>query len=195
MIETLDRSAGPIVGLRVDDTVTKDDYERVTPVLDRVIQEHGELNLLLRIDDLSSVEPGAVWEDLKFDVQHLRDIACCAVVTDEAWLRRSARVTGPPFGIEVRAFHSAEEDAAWSWLKDTTPDSDGATAKLVATQRRTHRARQRLTDLTDQLRHDIARLEDPRAEALFETAAEVLGGLGNAFEHFEKRAEEAWQAT
>jgi hypothetical protein len=36
-------------------------------------------------------------------------------------------------------------------------------------------------------------VEDPRALALFETTAEVLGGLITAYEHYEHGAEEAWR--
>lgn len=34
---------------------------------------------------------------------------------------------------------------------------------------------------------------DPKAEALFETSAEVLGGLIKAFTDFEQRDETAWK--
>jgi hypothetical protein len=43
------------------------------------------------------------------------------------------------------------------------------------------------------LRQDVSKVEDPRAEALFETTAEVLGGLITAYEHYERGAEEAWR--
>jgi hypothetical protein len=50
-----------------------------------------------------------------------------------------------------------------------------------------------LSDIRDHLREDVSKVEDPRAEALFETTAEVLGGLITAYEHYERGAEEAWQ--
>jgi hypothetical protein len=50
-----------------------------------------------------------------------------------------------------------------------------------------------LGDLRDHLREDVGKVEDPRAEALFETTAEVLGGLIAAYEHYENGAEEAWR--
>jgi len=43
------------------------------------------------------------------------------------------------------------------------------------------------------VREDVGRVEDPRAEALFETTAEVLSGLRKAYEHYEKKSEEAWR--
>lgn len=43
------------------------------------------------------------------------------------------------------------------------------------------------------IREDINKVNDPKAQALFETSAEVLGGLITAYEHFEKRNEAAWR--
>jgi hypothetical protein len=42
-------------------------------------------------------------------------------------------------------------------------------------------------------REDVGKVDDPKAQALFETAAEVVDGLQRAFEHFEQRSEAAWQ--
>ena len=57
----------------------------------------------------------------------------------------------------------------------------------------TTQIKRRLQELIDHLRDDVGEVEDPRAEALFETSAEVLGGLKKAYEHFEKKNEEAWR--
>lgn len=57
----------------------------------------------------------------------------------------------------------------------------------------TAKIRQRLTELVDHLRSDIGKVNDPSAQALFETTAEVLLGLRAAYEHFEQRTETAWK--
>jgi hypothetical protein len=41
------------------------------------------------------------------------------------------------------------------------------------------------------LREDIGKVQEQKAQALFETAAEVLGGLRTAFDHYEHKAEPA----
>ena len=51
----------------------------------------------------------------------------------------------------------------------------------------------RLTAVIDGLRADIERVEEPQFKAMFETAAEVLGGLVNAFRHYEEKSERAWK--
>lgn len=43
------------------------------------------------------------------------------------------------------------------------------------------------------LRDDVAKVREPRAQALFETAAEVLSGLEKAFRDYEAGTELAWK--
>ncbi len=50
-----------------------------------------------------------------------------------------------------------------------------------------------LNDVITHVRSDIQKVDDPKAEALFETTAEVLEGLVKAYTHFENKSEKAWQ--
>lgn len=52
---------------------------------------------------------------------------------------------------------------------------------------------QHITDLKNHFREDIRVVDDPRAKALFETSAEVLGGLEKALKDFQLENEEAWK--
>ena len=53
----------------------------------------------------------------------------------------------------------------------------------------------RLQDLMDHLRKDVTKIDDPKAQALFETSAEALAGLLKAFTDFEQGTEAAWQES
>lgn len=57
----------------------------------------------------------------------------------------------------------------------------------------TRNVKSALQEVKDHLRKDIEQLDDPKAEALFETSAEVLEGLIKAFTDYEKKNEEAWK--
>lgn len=57
----------------------------------------------------------------------------------------------------------------------------------------TAKVKKDLSDLTNHLREDIEKMDDPSAKALFEVSAEVLAGLQKAFTDFEKKNEKAWQ--
>ena len=48
-------------------------------------------------------------------------------------------------------------------------------------------------ELIDHLRGDIGKMTEPKAQALFETTAEVISGLGTAFKHYAQKSENAWK--
>jgi hypothetical protein len=50
-----------------------------------------------------------------------------------------------------------------------------------------------LNDLVHHVREDVAKVSEPKAQALFETTAEVLRGLATAYDHYEAKAEPAWR--
>jgi len=50
-----------------------------------------------------------------------------------------------------------------------------------------------LSDLVEYLRGDIARVEEPRLQALLETSAEVLLGLRKAYKDYAVGTEAVWR--
>jgi hypothetical protein len=50
-----------------------------------------------------------------------------------------------------------------------------------------------LTGVVEQAREDVGKIDEPKAQALFETTAEVCLGLATAFEHYEQQSEPAWR--
>ena len=50
----------------------------------------------------------------------------------------------------------------------------------------------KFSEIIDHLRRDIDHVDEPQFKAMFETAAEVLGGLVTAFKHYEQKGEHAW---
>ena len=57
----------------------------------------------------------------------------------------------------------------------------------------TQQMQTRLQEMMDHLRADIEKVDEPQLEAMFETAAEVLGGLKKAFKDYEQKNESAWR--
>jgi hypothetical protein len=50
-----------------------------------------------------------------------------------------------------------------------------------------------LGDIVQHTREDISKVNEPKAQALFETTAEVLIGLQKAFSDYEEGSELAWR--
>lgn len=57
----------------------------------------------------------------------------------------------------------------------------------------TAHVRQAMQDLIEHLRHDIGKVDEPRAQALFETSAEVLKGLIKTYDDYDAGKETAFQ--
>jgi hypothetical protein len=57
----------------------------------------------------------------------------------------------------------------------------------------TQKMQKRLQETMDHLRQDIEKVEEPQLRAMFETSAEVLGGLVKAFKDYEHKNERAWR--
>ena len=51
-----------------------------------------------------------------------------------------------------------------------------------------------MRELIEHLREDVGKVTEPKAQALFETSAEVLAGLVKAFNDYEKKSEAAWRS-
>jgi uncharacterized membrane-anchored protein YhcB (DUF1043 family) len=57
----------------------------------------------------------------------------------------------------------------------------------------TQKMQKALQDIKDHLRDDIEKVDEPQLKAMFETSAEVLGGLIKAFRDYEQKNESAWR--
>lgn len=54
---------------------------------------------------------------------------------------------------------------------------------------------ERIETLRTHLREDIAKVDEPRMRVMFETAAEVLGGLAKAFRDYQAGEEKAFRPS
>jgi hypothetical protein len=62
-------------------------------------------------------------------------------------------------------------------------------------QHHTQKMKTRLQDTVTHLREDIQKVDEPQLKAMFETSAEVLGGLIKAFSDCEKKNEADWRKS
>ncbi|MEA2922002.1 MAG: hypothetical protein QOF07_1965 [Bradyrhizobium sp.] len=62
-------------------------------------------------------------------------------------------------------------------------------------QHHTEKMKTRLQEIVTHLREDVQKVDEPQLKAMFETSAEVLGGLIKAFSDYEKKNEAAWRKS
>ncbi len=119
MIEILDQSAGKVLGMKTSGKLLHDDYQQFVPMLEKLIEEHGSVRCLVEMTDFHGVELRALWDEVKFDVRHSRQIERCAVVGDRGWEAWMTKLSRPIFyKAEIRFFDVADRDKAWDWIKE-----------------------------------------------------------------------------
>jgi hypothetical protein len=111
------------LGFRVSGRLTREDYAKVlVPPLRKAVDGGQRLRVLYAIGPELHMEPRAVWEDLKVEVelgiQHRDAWERIAVVTDLNWLWRAFELFSWMVPGEMRLFRESEFEQAKSWLTE-----------------------------------------------------------------------------
>src|SRR5580704_16153587 len=110
-LETI--SVGRVLEVRVTGKLTKEAYQKFVPAVDAQIKQYGKLRILFIMQDFHGWTAGAMWEDLKFDLKHWKDIERLAIVGDKKWEKGMApsasRSPRPPSATSM--FHSSTKPA------------------------------------------------------------------------------------
>jgi hypothetical protein len=118
MLEIMKEFPEAVLAVRGRGRVSAEDYrDTLIPEALRRIKQHGSLRLLFYLGpEFEGVTPGAVWADTKLGLAHWGDFGRMAVVTDVDWIANAVRLFASLFHHPVRAFSTAEFDAARSWI-------------------------------------------------------------------------------
>lgn len=114
---TVDEAAG-VIELIVDGAITRADYEKLVPILDAQIAQHGKLRVVETVRKIGPIDWSLWWQDLKWVVQHRESLARCAVVTDHGWIGPITRASAALFSGEMRVFPQGQADAAKAWVRE-----------------------------------------------------------------------------
>lgn len=115
---TTTKTEGKLIEVKVEGKITHDDYEKIIPKLEKIIEDEGAIRCLIEIPEIEGIEPQALIDDLKFDAKHARDIERCAVVTDSNMLARMTKLWGTMMpDTEVKTFSPDDRAAAEVWIR------------------------------------------------------------------------------
>ncbi len=118
-------SRGALVEVHVSGKLTREAYAKFVPLFEAGVREHGKLEVLFVMSDFHGWTAGALWEDIKFDLQHFSDIRRLAIVGESKWEKGMAVFCKPFTSAKIRYFSHEEVEAARAWLRDDAADSDG----------------------------------------------------------------------
>lgn len=97
--------------------LTKQDYEYLIPKMVTAAKEKGPLRVLISLHDFKGWEPAALWEDVKFDIQHQDDLQKVAVVGENEVEKWGTKISKAFFRAPVKYFEDGDEAAALQWLR------------------------------------------------------------------------------
>lgn len=118
MIEVLKKFPDNIVAFACHGQVTQHDYETVlVPVVERALKQHHRLRLYYETAvDFVGIDPGAVWEDTKIGIAHMRHWERIAVVTDVEWIRLAIQAFRLLMPGALKVFSTSEATKARTWI-------------------------------------------------------------------------------
>jgi hypothetical protein len=123
MVEVIADMPPGTLGFRVSARLAREDYVDVlVPPLREAVQAGRPLRVLYAIGPELHMEPAAVWEDFKLDLElglkHREAWERVAVVTDLDWLWRSFKLFSWMVPGEMRLFRESEFAQAKIWLTE-----------------------------------------------------------------------------
>lgn len=117
MHEILDLPDANIFGIEFSDTLTEDDHDALLSELRSALEEHTTMRVLFVMNEVDDWTPEEQWEELAYDIRHLRDLDKVAVVGDDLWERWLEKVE-VLFPMSVIQTYDAEDyDEALAWIR------------------------------------------------------------------------------
>jgi len=115
MIKELSGLPDGVTGFETSGKLRAEDYRDVVlPALERAAAG-GEVRFVVVLSEFQGMSGGALWQDLKVGVEHLRAWKRIAVVTDIEWVGHMLTLFGWMTPGEVRHFPLAQRDEAIAW--------------------------------------------------------------------------------
>ena len=115
MIRELDELPANVIGFEVTGKVLAQDFvDVVLPAFERAAKA-GEFRAVIVIPQFTGMSGGALWEDLRLGVPHLRDWKQIAVVTDIDWIIHLTHMFGWMTPGEVKVFPLSNRVEAIDW--------------------------------------------------------------------------------
>lgn len=104
------------VELDMNGDVTANDYRTVEPQLLKYFSDKGRMKFLIVLKGLKTFSLGAAYEDIKFDLQNLKNVGTTAIVGDKKTQELLSKFIDKVFPAKVKYFEETSD--AMNWLKD-----------------------------------------------------------------------------
>ena len=104
-----------LLSLKAVGTLTHEDYQRITPMLEAALAEVSEPRIRVLVDasELDGWELRAAWDDLRLSLRHGSEFDKVAIYGHGRWQELASKVGSWFISGEVRFFTDYEAAIAW----------------------------------------------------------------------------------
>jgi hypothetical protein len=117
-ISLREEAGGKVLVIRLGGKLTKADYERFVPEVERLIRRHGKVRMLIQMHDFHGWSLSALWDDIKFELKHFAHIERLALVGESKWEAGMAAFCKPFTAATVRYFDEAKSSESLKWINE-----------------------------------------------------------------------------
>jgi stage II sporulation SpoAA-like protein len=117
-VELKEEAGGKILMVKMTGKLTKADYEHLGPTVDRAVQQHGKVRMLVHMHDFHGWTMGALWQDIKFDFKHFAHLERVAFVGERKWEAGMAVFCKPFTTATIRYFDASQIHDADTWIHE-----------------------------------------------------------------------------
>jgi hypothetical protein len=118
MIEKLSESSGNVVGYKAKGVITSTDYLKLEPEVRDLIEQVGNIRMLIDLTDFQWESLAAWLPDLEFGYEFRKKIDKMAIVGDKTWEKWMSHLARPFYARNVKFYHSDDIGKAWAWLRE-----------------------------------------------------------------------------
>lgn len=115
-VKLVEKKDGQILEIQAGGKLTHADYAQFVPAFERLVKQHGKINVLVELVDFHGWDAAALWDEVKFDLKHLSQIKRLALVGNKVWEEGVANFCAPFVSADVRFFDPTQFAEARAWL-------------------------------------------------------------------------------
>ena len=117
-VELHETDEGKVLTIKAEGKLSKEDYETFVPKVEQLIRQFGKIRILFEMKDFHGWDASALWQDIKFDIRHFKDIERLALVGDKKWEKGMGVFCKPFTTAKVKYFDVNEADKAQDWIRE-----------------------------------------------------------------------------
>jgi stage II sporulation SpoAA-like protein len=118
LITRLDGLPEGVIGFEASGKLAAEDYrDIVLPALEEAAKT-GDIRFLIVMRDFDGISGGALWQDLKIGIEHLRSWKRIALVTDIGWMTHATDLFGWMTPGETKTFPLHRQSEATEWVSE-----------------------------------------------------------------------------